>query len=97
MKKPDPAIEKRKHQRFTTEEPIIVALMPQAEILGHLIDIGMGGLAFRYIDAVITEAPAVDLLILKPKPRVYLERIPFRVVADQALPREFFATSPLAA
>ena len=82
-------LEKRKHLRYPALDGVIVALNPKAEILGQMIDIGLGGLSFRYIDTEVESPPSHELLILLNKPRFYLENIPFRTVTDHELPNEF--------
>lgn len=81
--------EKRRHVRYLALDGVIVALNPKAEILGQMINIGLGGLLFQYIDTEIDPSPSHDLLILLNKPRFYLDNIPFRTVTDHELPNEF--------
>ena len=81
--------EKRRHLRYPALEGAIVALNPKVEILGQMIDIGLGGLSFRYIDTEIDPSPSDDLLILLNKPRFYLDNLPYQLVTDQHLPNEF--------
>lgn len=81
--------EKRRHLRYPALEGAIVALNPKAEILGQMIDIGLGGLSFRYIDTEIDPSPSDDLLILLNNPRFYLDNLPYQRVTDQLLPNEF--------
>ena len=54
-----------------------------------MIDIGLGGLSFRYIDTDIDPSPSDDLLILLNKPRFYLDHLPYQLVTDNHLPNEF--------
>lgn len=82
-------LEKRRYQRYPALDGVIVALNPKAEILGQMIDIGLGGLSFRYIDTDVETPPSKDLLILLNKPRFYLENLPYRAVTDYELPNEF--------
>ncbi|MEJ2473608.1 MAG: PilZ domain-containing protein [Desulfobacterales bacterium] len=87
---------RRKHKRYPGVEGAIVAVRPQAEILGQMIDVGLGGLSFQYIDSAIDESPSDELTILMSSPRLYLDRIPYRTVADFALPQEFsFSAIPV--
>lgn len=82
-------LERRRHLRYPAIDGAIVALDPRADILGQMIDIGLGGLSFRYIDTEVERPPPKKLLILLNKPRFYLEHIPFRVVTNAELPNEF--------
>ena len=81
--------EKRQHMRYPALDGAIVALNPKAEILGQIIDIGLGGLSFRYIDTEVETPPSQELLILLNKPRFFLENLPYRTVTDTELPNEF--------
>ena len=81
--------EKRQHMRYPALDGAIVALNPKAEILGQIIDIGLGGLSFRYIDTEVEAPPSQELLILLNKPRFFLENLPYRKVTDKELPNEF--------
>ena len=82
-------LEKRQHLRYPALDGVIVALNPKAEILGQMIDIGLGGLSFRYIDTEVDTPPTKELLILLNKPRFFLENLPYRTVTDRELPNEF--------
>lgn len=86
--------EKRRHRRYPMPDGIIVNLKPHTEILGQLLDLGRGGLAFRYID-MWADLPETDceLVILQPRPRIYLEGIRFRTVSDVAVPSPFSFSS----
>ena len=85
-----PAVhEKRQHMRYPALDGAIVALNPKAEILGQIIDIGLGGLSFRYIDTEVETPTSKELLILLNKPRFFLENLPYRTVTDKELPNEF--------
>ncbi len=89
-------MDKRAYKRYPGVEGAIVAVRPQAEILGQMIDVGLGGLSFQYIDSAIDESPSVELTILMSVPRLYVDRIPYRTVADFALPQEFsFSSIPV--
>jgi hypothetical protein len=89
-------MDRRKHKRYPGVEGAIVAVRPRAEILGQMIDVSLGGLSFQYIDSAIDESPSDELTILMSTPRLYLDRIPYRTVADFALPQEFsFSSIPV--
>ena len=86
-------LERRQYARYPALDGIIVALNPNADILGQMIDIGLGGLSFRYIETEIETPPSKELLILLNRPRFYLENIPYRTVTDQELPNEFIISA----
>lgn len=41
-------VERRQHERFRVEDGSLAMLWPASSKIGQIIDIGMGGLAFRY-------------------------------------------------
>lgn len=86
----------RAHKRYPGVEGAIVAVRPRAEVLGQMIDVGMGGLSFQYIDSAIDESPSDELTIVMSAPRLYVDHIPYRTVADFPLPQEFsFSSIPV--
>ncbi|MGW8186100.1 MAG: hypothetical protein ACWGNK_02505 [Desulfobacterales bacterium] len=96
MVKPNLKLDRRKHKRYPGVEGAIVAVRPRAEILGQMIDVGLGGLSFQYIDSATDERPSDELAILMSTPRLYLDRIPYRTVGDFALPQAFsFSSIPV--
>jgi hypothetical protein len=89
-------IDRRRLGRYPVIEGVIVALMPQAEVLGQMLDISTGGLSFCYIDSVFEESPSSELLILLSKPRFCLDKIPYQTVADFPIRNEFsFSSIPV--
>ena len=79
--------------RYPAIDGVDVAVKPYTEILGYMIDISLGGLSFRYIDASNVKDTSTELTILVSEPRLCLDRIPFRTVADFELPVEFSFSS----
>ena len=43
------AVERRKDKRFRTEEGYLTMMWPASSKTGHIVDISLGGLAFRYV------------------------------------------------
>jgi hypothetical protein len=72
----------RKYERYSAREGAIVALKPQSNILGQMIDIGMGGLSFRYIESHEPPGYSDELVILVTRQHFFLDRVPFKVVSD---------------
>ncbi len=75
--------ERRRHERVTAPEGAYAVMMPGSNILGPVIDVSKGGLAFRYLSN--TEASAMDksaVSILFNRKRFYLSMMPCDVVAD---------------
>ena len=93
---PEGQPDRRRNVRYSAMDSAIVALKPHAEILGQMIDISLNGLSFRYIDTDKVKSPSSQLIILMPKQRFFLDRIPFRSVSDFELKSEFsFSTIPV--
>jgi hypothetical protein len=76
---------RRQFERFTAISGAIVAIRPIPELLGEMIDIGLGGLSFRYIQSEVTPQDTAELLILLPNRSFLLDRIPCRPVSDTQL------------
>lgn len=85
--------DKRLLMRYPAIDGVVVAVRPHTEILGYMIDISLGGLSFRYIDTSLANESSSELTILVTEPRLCLDRIPFRTVADFELPVEFSFSS----
>ena len=75
-------ITSRKYERYSAREGAIVALKPQANILGQMIDIGMGGLSFRYIECHEPPGYSDELVILMASQHFFLDKVPFKAVSD---------------
>jgi hypothetical protein len=80
MKNPD--FNRRRQHRLSAKSGAIVAIRPIPELLGEMIDIGLGGLAFRYIQSDVTPQDTAELVILLPNRKFCLDRIPCRPVSD---------------
>lgn len=74
--------DKRKFDRFEAKSGTIVAIRPIPELLGELIDIGFGGLSFKYIQSEVTPQDSAELIILLPNRTFFLDKIPCRPVSD---------------
>jgi hypothetical protein len=85
--------EKRLLMRYPAIDGVVVAVEPYTEILGYMIDISLGGLSFRYVDASHEKDTSTELTILVTEPRLCLDRIPYLTVADFELPVEFSFSS----
>jgi len=87
---------KRKFERFKAKSGSIVAIRPIPELLGEMIDIGFGGLSFRYIQSEITPQDSAELIILLPKRTFFMDKIPCRPVSDiQLYSDNSFSTLPM--
>ena len=77
--------DRRRNKRYSVEKGVLVA--PDANIrrLWQVLDIGKGGLAFRYVsdDGELTTSSELD--IVTGDTRFLLERIPFQSISDLEL------------
>jgi hypothetical protein len=78
----DNGITPRKYERYSAREGAIVAFTPHSSILGQMIDIGMGGLSFRYIECHESPGYSNELVILVASHHYFLDRVPFKTVSD---------------
>lgn len=81
--------ERRRHQRFNVQNGAFAALSPQFVVIGQIVNISEGGLAFRYIASRPRSKDAVRLNILLTDGSFCLERLGFRTVWDVPTPQEF--------
>lgn len=79
--------EHRKHTRYQVPEGSFVTLGPSSSVLGQILDISMGGLAFRYINSR-SDAPKqesyVDIYLTEGD--LCLAAVPVKAVSDFAAP-----------
>lgn len=78
--------ERRKHKRFLVQNGAFAVLTAffwphSTQKLGHIIDIGLGGLAFSYITSEESPNGAVELSIFLAENRFYLRNIPFETMS----------------
>jgi hypothetical protein len=75
--------EHRKHQRYQVPEGSFVTLGPSKAVMGQILDISMGGLAFRYINNH-SEAPKQESYadIYLTEGDVCVSSVPIRAVSD---------------
>jgi len=76
------SIKPRKYERYSAREGAIVALKPQSNILGQMIDIGMGGLSFQYIESHEPPGYSNELVILIAGQRFFLDKVTFKFISD---------------
>jgi hypothetical protein len=77
-------LEDRQHNRVKVDDGGFAQLSPGLPVLGEIIDISRGGLAFRYVASESTV-----LNILTTDHRFCLEKIPARIIRDAAMPEQF--------
>jgi len=81
--------ERRKHNRFKVQNGSFAALSPGFRVLGQIIDISTGGLAFRYVASKKRSKESSQLSILLTDGSFCFDNIPFKAVWDTSMPREF--------
>jgi hypothetical protein len=72
--------EQRQYKRFQVPKGAFVGLGPYDTKVGQIIDMSMGGLAFRYVG--MEEPLHGELDIFLSERDFYLGRIPFKTVSD---------------
>jgi hypothetical protein len=75
-------VERRQQPRFKVAEGVFAALVNHSSKLGQIKDISKMGLSFRYIDHGSTQAEACELKIIIGRGGVYLDKLPYKKVAD---------------
>lgn len=66
-------VERRKNKRFRVDDGALAVLGSPSAKVGQIIDVGMGGLAFRYIadEALPKESSQLDILLAEDPSHLY--------------------------
>jgi hypothetical protein len=73
--------EHRKHKRFQVPGGVFVGFGPRANKVGQMVDVSMGGLAYRYVGCEDScDASHLDIFVTDND--FYLGAVPFRTVCD---------------
>ncbi len=78
-------IERRKNRRFKAVEGAYAAVSPNSHKLGQILDISMGGLAFKYIDTSNGESKkeqSPEETIFLSSMGYYVGDLPFKTISD---------------
>ncbi len=75
-------IERRKHKRYNAKEGAYAAISPHSQKLGQIIDISMGGLAFKYIDNSEKPEDRQEQSIFLSSLGYYVGELPFETIED---------------
>ncbi|THB80811.1 MAG: PilZ domain-containing protein [Desulfobacteraceae bacterium] len=83
-------VERRKSKRYKANEGAYAAISPYSYMLGQIIDISMGGLAFKYIDTGSDDPSeqdtrSLDETIFLSSMGYYVGDLPFQTIADYEL------------
>ncbi len=73
-------VERRKHKRFRVPRDAYVAVRPAYLQLGRVIDIGIGGLTFRYMAEEHPPDLSSQLVIFLASQDFYLDNVPFETI-----------------
>jgi hypothetical protein len=82
MNQTQPSLERRESTRFQVQQGAFVALGPEYEKVGQIIDMSMGGLSFRYMAEYDVSTEAAELDIFMNDNGFYLKSVPFDTVSD---------------
>jgi len=78
-------IERRKNKRYKAVEGAYAAISPNSHKLGQIIDVSMGGLAFKYIDTSeddIQNEHLPEETIFLSSMGYYVGDLPFKTISD---------------
>jgi hypothetical protein len=76
--------ERRKFRRFKVRHPAFVVFNTQPTKLGEIIEMGLGGLSFRYMvdsEELVNQSRELDILFGDDD--FYLDKLHFKTVSDQ--------------
>jgi hypothetical protein len=73
--------EQRRHKRFQVPGGVFVGFGPRANKVGQVVDVSMGGLAYRYVGCE-ESADGSHLDISATDNDFYMGAVPFRTVSD---------------
>jgi PilZ domain-containing protein len=75
-------VERRKHRRFHVQDLTFAVPRAHAEIMGKVIDISMGGLAFQHSADETWADEKIELDIFRAESDFYLTRLECRIMSD---------------
>jgi hypothetical protein len=77
-------LERRKHKRYSIKDGSYATISPESKKLGQIVDISMGGLAFKYIDAKPETQKGINIheTLFLSSMGYYVGDIDFKTIAD---------------
>ncbi|MCK5097086.1 MAG: PilZ domain-containing protein [Desulfobacteraceae bacterium] len=77
-------LERRKHKRYSIKDGSYATISPESKKLGQIVDISMGGLAFKYIDIKpdIRKGINIQETLFLSSMGYYVGDIDFKTIAD---------------
>ena len=96
MSETEDFLEQRKHKRFRAQDGTYAILKGPGKKLGQVINISIGGLAFRYIDIGERPKKSYQLDIFLTENSFRLEKLNFKTISDFEVDDEFnFSSIPM--
>jgi hypothetical protein len=78
-------VDHRAHQRYQVPTNSYVSLGSDDRVLGQIIDISLGGIAFRYMGSQkLPDESHLDIVLTEGD--LYLSKVPFKTVSDYEIP-----------
>lgn len=88
MKKP---VEQRRNSRLQVTRDAFVAFGPHYVRLGQIVDVSMGGLAFRCLDGQEPSRGSSELDIFLAGTAFYMHKLPFKTISDLEVADELWS------
>jgi len=82
-------VEQRRQERFEVQEGAFASLSPQFAVLGQIVNISKGGLAFRYVASRSRSKESNRLNVLLTDGSFSINKLPFDSIWDVAIPQDF--------
>jgi hypothetical protein len=76
------SVERRKYRRAQVPEGVFVTFMPDDSRLGEVVDIGMGGLSFRYLATGESPVASGRLNLYLSEYDFQVKAVPFQTIWD---------------
>jgi len=88
-------VERRKHPRLKTIGDHAMVVLPEEALVGELVDISMGGLAFYYSALPLREEPRPQSGTLVGNDDLWLQEFPIQTVQDFVVKIPVFSKRPV--
>jgi hypothetical protein len=88
-------VERRRHKRFHIHDGGIALVTPPgpcSTIVGHILDISLSGLSFRYVSDEGLNERASEVTIASAENQFYLRRLPIQTISDFEIAKMPFGT-----
>jgi hypothetical protein len=78
-------VDHRAHQRYRVPINSYISLGSDDRVLGQIIDISLGGIAFRYMGSEkLPDESHLDIVLTEGD--LYLSKVPFKTISDYEIP-----------